>query len=494
MIWLGFVVGRAVRLDARSRASSPARSSRSPARRSSPRRSTSRASAAGCASSWSAILIVEDLIAILLMAVLTAVVDGRGPVGAARSRVDRRPARARSWSGWSSVGLLVVPRADARDRRGSSRPETTLVASIGICFAVALLAQAFGYSVALGAFLAGSLVAESGEEKTIEHLVAAGARHVRRDLLRLGRHADRPGARRRALGWRSSCSPLVVDRRQGRRRRRSARSSPATARAPSVQAGHEPGADRRVLVHHRRARAVARRDAATFLYPVAVAVSAITTLTTPWLIRASGPVASFVDRTLPHAAADLRRALRQLARAAARRAAPATARRAIAPARAAAAARRARCSRALVDRHRGRSAASVAALRRGAARARRRRSRARWSSAAAVAARACRSASASCGVARRLGRDARRGARCPRGATASVDLAAAPRRALVVTLAARDRAARRRCRCVALDAAVPAAAVRGAIAARACCSSLLGVAFWRSADEPRRATCAPARR
>jgi CPA2 family monovalent cation:H+ antiporter-2 len=36
-----------------------------------------------------------------------------------------------------------------------------------------------------------------------------------------------------------------------------------------------------------------------FLYPVAVAVSAITTLTTPWLIRAAGPVASYVDRRLP---------------------------------------------------------------------------------------------------------------------------------------------------------------------------------------------------
>jgi CPA2 family monovalent cation:H+ antiporter-2 len=38
-----------------------------------------------------------------------------------------------------------------------------------------------------------------------------------------------------------------------------------------------------------------------FIYPVAIAVSAITTLTTPWLIRASGPAASYVDRRLPHA-------------------------------------------------------------------------------------------------------------------------------------------------------------------------------------------------
>jgi CPA2 family monovalent cation:H+ antiporter-2 len=38
-----------------------------------------------------------------------------------------------------------------------------------------------------------------------------------------------------------------------------------------------------------------------FLYPVAVAVSAITTLTTPVLIKASGPLASWVDHKMPHA-------------------------------------------------------------------------------------------------------------------------------------------------------------------------------------------------
>ena len=44
----------------------------------------------------------------------------------------------------------------------------------------------------------------------------------------------------------------------------------------------------------------ARRDRAPFVYPVAVAVSAITTLTTPWLIRAAEPTADLVDRKLPH--------------------------------------------------------------------------------------------------------------------------------------------------------------------------------------------------
>ena len=37
----------------------------------------------------------------------------------------------------------------------------------------------------------------------------------------------------------------------------------------------------------------------SFLYPVAVAVSAITTLLTPWLIRHADTVSSYVDRRLP---------------------------------------------------------------------------------------------------------------------------------------------------------------------------------------------------
>jgi CPA2 family monovalent cation:H+ antiporter-2 len=41
------------------------------------------------------------------------------------------------------------------------------------------------------------------------------------------------------------------------------------------------------------------RATGDFLYPVAIVVSALTTLTTPWLIRASGPTASWVDRKLP---------------------------------------------------------------------------------------------------------------------------------------------------------------------------------------------------
>src|SRR2546428_4993340 len=102
------------------------------------------------------------------MAVLTAIASGSGlaagPLAATIARL------AAFLVGLVGIGLLVVPRAMRAISR-LNRRETTLVASIGICFTIALLAQAFGYSVALGAFLAGSLVAESGEEKQVAHLV-----------------------------------------------------------------------------------------------------------------------------------------------------------------------------------------------------------------------------------------------------------------------------------------------------------------------------------
>ena len=103
------------------------------------------------------------------------------------------------------VGMLVVPRLMRLIVAHGQRTETTVVASVGICFACALLARKFGYSVALGAFLGGALVAESGEGKTIEHAHGAGPRHVRGHLLRVGGHADRSRRWWPGTGWRCWC-------------------------------------------------------------------------------------------------------------------------------------------------------------------------------------------------------------------------------------------------------------------------------------------------
>ena len=48
--------------------------------------------------------------------------------------------------------------------------ETLLVVSLGICFGMVLLANALGFSSALGAFLAGSLLAGTIHAERVEHL------------------------------------------------------------------------------------------------------------------------------------------------------------------------------------------------------------------------------------------------------------------------------------------------------------------------------------
>jgi CPA2 family monovalent cation:H+ antiporter-2 len=68
------------------------------------------------------------------------------------------------------LGLLLLPRL-VDYVAGFGRDETLLVSVLGICFGASLLAAWMGFSVALGAFLAGAIVAESRSVARVMHLV-----------------------------------------------------------------------------------------------------------------------------------------------------------------------------------------------------------------------------------------------------------------------------------------------------------------------------------
>ena len=239
------------------------------------------------------VLIIEDLIGIFLIAILTTVATGTAVSASSLAVTGAR--LATFLAGLIGVGLLVVPRTIRAVVR-MNRPETTLVASIGICFAAALLALSFGYSVALGAFIAGSLVAESGEEKVVEHLVQP-VRDVFAAIffVSVGVLID-PAIVAQHWGAVLAFSVAVI---LGKLVFVTI-SSFLTGYSPrtSVQAGMSLAqiGEFSFIIAGVGLASGATRD---FLYPVAVAVSAITTLTTPWLIRAAGPVAAWVDRKLP---------------------------------------------------------------------------------------------------------------------------------------------------------------------------------------------------
>ncbi|BDG02502.1 cation:proton antiporter [Anaeromyxobacter oryzae] len=239
------------------------------------------------------VLLVEDLFAILFMAVLTAVATGAGvspgQLGATLGRLGAFLAVL------LAAGMLIVPRGIRYVSRHGSR-ETLLVASLGLCFGTSYLALAAGYSVALGAFIAGSLVAESGVAPAVEDLV----RPVR-DLfaaiffVSVGMLIDPALVARHWIAIVVFIGLVVAGK-----------SIAVTVGAfltghgvrTSVQAGMslaQIGEFSFILAALGTSLGATRE----FLYPLAVAVSAVTTLTTPWLIGGSGRVAAWVDRKLP---------------------------------------------------------------------------------------------------------------------------------------------------------------------------------------------------
>jgi len=240
------------------------------------------------------ILIVEDLIAILLLAALTTLSAGR--LSAAQLGITA--GRLALFLGCVVVaGLLIIPRL-VRAILKLDRPETTAVASVGICFAFALLAQRFGYSVALGAFLAGTLVAESQHGVSIEHLLQPV-----RDLfaavffVSVGMLID-PGLVRQHWAAILVLSAVVIAGKTV------GVSIPAFLTGAGIRTSVAASMSLAQIGEFSfiiAAVGTSTRIVPDFFYPVAVSVSALTTLTTPWMIRASGPVAAWVDRRLPHA-------------------------------------------------------------------------------------------------------------------------------------------------------------------------------------------------
>ncbi len=239
------------------------------------------------------VLIIEDLIAIVLLATLGALATGGGlgvtTIGITLVQLGT------FLTGLLAVGLLVVPRF-MRAVIGLGRDETTLVAAVGVCFGAALLALSFGYSVALGAFVAGSLVAESGQSDQVEHLV-----HPVRDVfvaiffVSVGMLLD-PGVVRAHLGTIVAFTVLVMG---GKTLAASmgAFLSGAGLRT-SVQAGLSLAqiGEFSFLIATLGVAAGARNE----IFTIAVAVSAITTLATPTLVKRAGGIAALVDRKLPH--------------------------------------------------------------------------------------------------------------------------------------------------------------------------------------------------
>jgi CPA2 family monovalent cation:H+ antiporter-2 len=116
------------------------------------------------------ILVLQDLAAVIILAALTALAAGTGL---------QLNELALTFGKLGIVlvvmivvGLLFVPRF-IRLVKSFDSTESLVIAATGICFGLAVFAEHFGYSVALGAFMAGLLVSESGIGHEVEKTLAA---------------------------------------------------------------------------------------------------------------------------------------------------------------------------------------------------------------------------------------------------------------------------------------------------------------------------------
>lgn len=239
------------------------------------------------------ILIVEDILGIGLIALLSGIaisgtVNGRD-VFSTVGKLSLFMVVALVF------GILLVPRILAYVAK-FNRNEMLLVTVLGLCFGFCLLVVKLEYSMVLGAFLIGAIMAEAKELVKIERLI-----EPIRDMfsaiffVAIGLLLDPRVILEYAfpifiislvviLGKITSCTlGALVAGNDGRT-------------SLKVGMGLSQIGEFSFII---AALGMSYKVVSDFLYPIAVAVSAITTLTTPYLIRAADPLAKTLGKLMP---------------------------------------------------------------------------------------------------------------------------------------------------------------------------------------------------
>lgn len=121
------------------------------------------------ASSVLGALVVEDMLGILLMVILSTMAVSNSLEGGQLAISLLKLALVLVV--WFIVGIFIVP-TFLRKVRSLMTDETLLILSLGLCFLMVVLAVSMGYSSAFGAFMMGSILAETVEAEQINKVVA----------------------------------------------------------------------------------------------------------------------------------------------------------------------------------------------------------------------------------------------------------------------------------------------------------------------------------
>lgn len=239
------------------------------------------------------VLILEDILGILLMVILSALAVSRDFEG--RELGESLLKLSFFLILWFIVGVYVVPTLLRKTGRWMNR-ETMLVFAIGMCFLMVVIAAQAGYSTAFGAFMMGSILAETVEAENIERIVSPV-----KDLfgaiffVSVGMLVDPAVLREYWLPICAITAAILVGQVFLGTGSFLLSGQPLKV---AMQCGFslaQIGEFAFIIASLGLTLGVTSR----YLYPVVVAVSIITTFLTPYMIRAAGPAYGLVERLMP---------------------------------------------------------------------------------------------------------------------------------------------------------------------------------------------------
>lgn len=239
------------------------------------------------------VLIVEDLVAIVLMVLLSTLAATKDFAGMEMLLSVLKLLFYLVL--WFVGGIFFIPTLLKRTKKLMS-DETLLITSLGLCILMVYIAAMAGFSPALGAFLMGSILAETTQAEQIEHITKSvkelfGAVF----FVSVGMMID-PAM---LVAYAGPILGLTLITILGKFLSSAfgALISGQTLKV-SVQSGMslaQIGEFSFIIA----TLGLTLNVTSNFLYPIAVAVSAITTFTTPYLIKASEPFYNWLERKLP---------------------------------------------------------------------------------------------------------------------------------------------------------------------------------------------------
>ena len=239
------------------------------------------------------VLIVEDLAAILLLVLLSSVAATQTLSGSELIVSSLRLGFFLVL--WFILGTYLLPILLQKIRQYLS-DETMLVVSIGLCLMMVIIATKVGFSPALGAFVMGSLLAETREGRRVEHLLVPV-----RDLfaavffVSVGMLID-PKVLSEYF-WVILLITIITTIGKFLSVSLGALVSGRSLKN-SVQAGMslaQIGEFSFIIA----TLGLTLNVTSDFLYPIAVAVSAVTTFTTPYLIKYADPFYNWLSAHMP---------------------------------------------------------------------------------------------------------------------------------------------------------------------------------------------------